>query len=477
MSVKKLLCGAALASLMVAPAASALDLVLATPMLLAEEVDFDDASGVTGSLPLLTLTTNNDLPANNGYKLTINLTGPATFDNFSALGVETNDDDVNDTGGGGANSDAAIEGQIISQNGADGDTTVTILFDADGTAGDTTPLTIELPVAISSCSGDVSANINLTDPNDNPIEGGVASLLVAAGGDAANALECEDAFAATFEADGTTPELSLLSSFQEFKVNATTDTPLTLVSEITLDTPAANTVVLGDLTSFAAAADIATLDFEVVFEDLTGITAVTVLDDNGADVLAGVEVAAENKYTFSLTDPEAEVLPLTIEVEVTTTEQVQPQTITVSEADLTFTDAAPKLFTDEDAVVTDAGADAIVLEGASYGPFDWVGDATKGTSNIFRVTGMSDTPPEAAVNLVNSSEGVNGTYTLTLDAANVSNGEYVLRPSDIQAAAGSAFGRADVTFTFFTSDDLDVDRLMSAGGVISAFGNTTDQDD
>ena len=456
MSVKKLLCGAALASLISAPA-SALDLTIPVANLIdvAQELDFS-GNAVGGTLPTISIETDADLPQNNGYRLTINLSGSAAFDGFAAS-------DVSGTG---------VTGQIVSTGGADGSTTVTILFDVNAAlVGTTNPIAMDLPVDITGCASDVSVDIVLEDPSGNVIEGGTAALEEAVSGDPANVVSCVDAFTATFADDGVANELSLVSDFANFLAVAGPPANTTGTASVGSLTVAIDTTAVGaDLTTNVAASDVTSIDFDVVLTDDTGITDV----ETTAGAVAAGSGDDTNAPVYAFTAGTVAAGTSTLTVDVNGTDSVAPQQVQIQNATINFAGAA---FIDEAAVVTDFGADSIDLEGASFGPYDWVGDAAKGTANIFRVTGVAATPPSAAVTLVNSSEGVDGTYTLTLDAANVSNGEYLLRASDIEAAAGAPYGRADVTFTFFTSDTLDVDRLLSTGGIVTSYGNAANGDD
>lgn len=457
MSIKKLLCGVSAFSLIASGPASALELVTAGKIELAEEHDFDGGDApANGDLDTITLTTNDFLPVADGYKLTITLTGDVGLDGFSATSDVTA---------------AGISGQIISLDGDDGDKTVTMLFDVDTTNVNT--LTIDLPVDVFSCDSDVGVSINLTTGGNNPIEGGAAVLLDAPGGDPTAAIECVDAFQVTIYQDdeevlgsGTQTLLSLASDFEAFLVNADDSTTTALIGnvEIEVDTSA----VLGNLTTAVSATHLDDLTFDLVFEDETGFVEVEVNNVNADDTGAPV-------YAATNTLSAAGTLDITLEVDGGV--EILPQQPEVENAVVAFDGTG--LVASETVEVVGFGLDSIDLEGESFGPYDWVGDAGKGTKNVFRVTGLTDTPT-AVVTITNSSEDddFNGTYPLDLSTVQTSDAnELTIYAADIQGAVGEAFGRADVTFTFFSSDNIDVDRLLATGGVVTSFGNDADGDD
>jgi len=457
MSIKKLLCGVSAFSLIASGPASALSLVTAGKIQLAEEHDFDDAPA-SGDLATITLSTNDFLPVADGYKLTITLTGDVGLNGFDPTSVQ-------------GTTTTEISGQIISLDGDDGDKTVTMLFDVDENTVDL--LSFDLPVDVFSCDSDVGVSINLTTGGNNPIEGGTAGLLDSIGGDPTAAIECVNAFQVTIYQDddedlgaGTQTLLSLASDFEAFLVNAddTTNTALIGNVEIDVDTSA----VLGNLTTAVSATHLDDLTFDLVFEDETGFVEVEVNNVDADDTDAPV-------YAATNTLAAAGTLDITLEVEGDV--EILPQQPEVQNAVVAFD--GTDLVASETVEVVGFGLDSIDLEGESFGPYDWVGDASKGTKNVFRVTGLTGTPT-AVVTITNSSEDddLNGTYPLDLSTVQTSDAnELTIFAADIQGAVGEAFGRADVTFTFFSPDNIDVDRLLSTSGVVSSFGNDADGDD
>jgi hypothetical protein len=135
--------------------------------------------------------------------------------------------------------------------------------------------------------------------------------------------------------------------------------------------------------------------------------------------------------------------------------------------------------TDEDSAsdLTIAGAasaadetNAIVREGTTTDTFEWVGDSTKSTANLFRVTGLGSTVPVIRVTLDGSTNDMDGEYTVTPTGA-LNNGELIITTANVTDAVGGNFGRADISFSF-EANGLTVRRLMVTSGVVTE--NSTD---
>ena len=455
MSIKKTLAaGTALA--FVAGSASALTFELtAAPIKLAEETDFTIATSGVGNLGAMTVETTTALPIGPGYKITINLTGDAVFQNLTAAAVSATN----------------ISNTIISTGGNDGEKTVTILFDVTGAnVGTTNPLNIVLPVRVEGCASDVSANINLTNAADAPIEGGTASLDDGATPPVlTEALTCVDAFQVDIDPDANNTLLSLASGFKNFLVAKTDTAKVGVMGEVetTIDTTAVGPTLAGAI----AATDIASLEYDVEFSNLDGVASV----DHTTGGQFKTVAATKSGTTFTVKTGASQLATGTDTIELTLdgVDPAQPQVLTVTNTTVEL----PTGFVDDVATVTNNGVDDLQLEGANFGPFDWVGDTSTIATTVFRVTGLK-TLPDAVVTLTNSSGSQDGTYTLDLSGKTLSgdaatgSSQLVLTNADIQAAVGAGFGIADVTITFFTSDTVDVDRLIATGGIVSAFGDT-----
>ena len=125
--------------------------------------------------------------------------------------------------------------------------------------------------------------------------------------------------------------------------------------------------------------------------------------------------------------------------------------------------------------------DDILREGFDAVDFEWVG-AGGITNNIFRVTGIAS-GDGYVIDVTNSTEGLNGTYTLSPSRA-PAGGEQLIDSADLAAAAGD-FGRADVAITV-TRDSAsgafsgatppgDIQRMqVGPTGTLSDFGDDND---
>lgn len=478
MCVKKLLAAASVAALM-AGAASAIEVTVdVADTEIASEIDFDTDPGTAGIegvtanavggaiVRTLDVSTVDPLGAGSNFLLTVNLTGPASFDALTTAAV------------GGDEIDSAI----VSAGGGDGTTSVTFLVTTNAPPDLGNTITVDIPMRITGC-GDVSANINLTDDAGNPIEGGTASLQDGGGdiddgvsdGLAVNVFECVSAFGGTVAPESPPNDLlALATNFSTF-LGSGASTDLSDLA-LTVDTTVlvAPGGVLND--TMAAFGDVTDFDLDITFADATNFAAApTTVQASGALFGATVNLTGANSPVFELRGVPAAAGAgvLTLNVAGGTTNPITPQQPVVSDAELGF-DPASGLITNENIVVTGNGSDGIALEGANFGPFDWVPDASFTPITVFRGTGFdpADVPP-AVVTISNSSLGgaANGTFPLDLTGLISPGGQLVLTNVSLEGQIGAPYGIGDVTLTFFTSGTLDIDRLISTEGVVSAFGD------
>ena len=453
MHMKKLIGGVSALAMVTAGSASALTFTLADPALkLAQEVDF--ALTVAGDLPDMEIATQNSLPVGTGYKLIINLTGGAKFGSLNPATVVS-----------------AVTGVVnpIVSTGGQGESSVVILFDVNvaGSVGTTNPIDISLPVDLASC-GSVSANIVLTNAVGSVIEGGSAAL----GG---NALSCVNAFGVTIAPQGADSVLTEASQFKNFSA---TKGDTATVGDFGRVLVAIDTTAVGpDLATLVTPANLTSLTYDIEFESVSGIAGVSQVGITPGFLTKAGTVSGT---TYSVATGAAQSASSTDQITVTLdgTGVVALQTLTLENAELDLAAG----FVDEDATVTGNGVDSITLDGANFGPFDWVGDTSTIATTVFRVTGLKS-KPVTFVTLRNSSGSKDGTYPVDLSgktlsgAASTGSSQLVLTNADIQAAVGSGFGIADVIWSFKSSDAVDVDRLIATGGIVSAFGDTGNSDD
>jgi len=474
MSLKKLAVAASGPALL-AGAASAQTLTFQTAGTIdvAEELSFANGA-VNGNLPALSVMTAADLPINNGFLITVDITGSGAFA----------------TSGGGA----VVAGDLTStpttatMNAITSNVTATsasFLFDV---VAATMELNFaDLPLIVTGCESDVTLSVSLSDPNGNPIEGGMASLtdtpVAPAMAVAVNDLvECVDTYQVSIASDvaaapaagmvgggigGQDSVLSLASNFQAFLAAGADVAGTAQISVLQLIVAAG---VMGPLfTDTADAADITDIEFDVVFDDLTGLGDIESLAPNAtmATIAMGTTTAA-----FDLNTPAVGNTILTVDTAAMAAD-IQPQQPVVQDAVLDLGTG----FVDQDVLVVGFGADDLNLQGASFGPFDWVTDSTSSVNTVFRGTGFDPADvPDAVVTVSNSSldngGDINGVYDLDLTGLISSGGQIVLNSASLQAAVGQPFGIADITVTVFASGNFDIDRLYAAGGVISSFGDT-----
>lgn len=495
MSTRKLLISAAAAALM-AGSASALGVAAGdadgattafTPSasivyygataFVAEEASF----AVTGSengIFELTVSSTGTFAASENYFVDVTVSG-GTF--FSTLtGAEVTD------GGGGAPvtvSGASVQIAGQAQTGQIGENAVRFLVSNSPVEGNNFGL--ELPIAYSGCPSDLNVTISIQTSGGVTFEEGTVSMTTPY-------LQCANAYQATISTDvvaGAHDSFLSSTAFTDFEVGTTT-TATDANSDGTLTGPVADTastaslgvvtvafdpggVAASYITSLAspattvtgAAGEMDDVDFNVNIADTTGITS--------ADTQEGGDSSAFTAGVAALNVPAGTATTVNnivdnITVDVNGTDQVAQQGVTTSGGVLNFLDAT--LIASE--AVADATLDDLNYEGETCGTFDWVGDATKPTQNIFRVTGFGSSVTNVIATLSNSSEGINGSMTLT-QPYDFSAPELVVTAAHLTDVFGE-FGRADVLLNFIgSSTSLDCDRLMNsdAANIITPFGN------
>ena len=124
--------------------------------------------------------------------------------------------------------------------------------------------------------------------------------------------------------------------------------------------------------------------------------------------------------------------------------------------------------------------------GIIFGPFDWVADASLPVQSWFRMTGVPEDHKDnlkGSITVENASAGkeFNGEYKVDFTPF-VNNHEVLLGMnaignalSDAGMPGAAAFGRADLTFTFFVpgreGKKMDMDRLLWTNGVFADYGD------
>ncbi len=382
------------------------------------------------------------------------------------------------TGGdiGGVASSATVQ----NGSGQAGTSSVEFLAAIFATAGSGAPLTFNFPLSLADCPTG-SLTVTVATEEGTPIEEGTVTA------DATNAVfaGCESAVDGVVTSD-----------------EATSDTTITLASGYTAlaefdpsGTPISSPIILGAInyeidplvsvsrTGTAAgqplvAADVDAITFDMVFEDASAITAASVGQNNGT---ASFGVKMGNLFRFNITDPNriAEMLDGTADnfrVTFDGTTVIPTQTVSIGNSSVSFRDTGLP-----DLIMSEPGAtgplDSLQRQGREFGYFDWnAGPAISSpTLSVYRITGLTagDTV-DYSLTLENSN--ANGTYSgaVTADSA----GEAVLVSTTMPVPA--TVGRFDVLINLETPNtDVDIDRMMLKGGVVSAFndGANNDQED
>ncbi len=110
------------------------------------------------------------------------------------------------------------------------------------------------------------------------------------------------------------------------------------------------------------------------------------------------------------------------------------------------------------------------------GPFEWTGDASAPTQNIFRIAGLEGAPHRIDVALNNaSSSGFSGTFddcSLTINPARSGAYDYLIWQEDL--AACGAFGRADLRFRISANESQMSDGIRMRRFALGANGDLTD---
>jgi len=111
-----------------------------------------------------------------------------------------------------------------------------------------------------------------------------------------------------------------------------------------------------------------------------------------------------------------------------------------------------------------------------FGPFEWTGDSTVGTQNVFRITGITGAPTRIQAALAHAASGeYRGSYLdceLTVRPGRVSDGDFVITSNDL-ADCGD-FARANVTFRVFANTGQFSDTVRMRRFAVTRTGGLTD---
>jgi len=443
MKIKSLLAAVSMVAL-TAGSASALSITSVTPTgaVLANELALPAEN--VGNITFDIQTDTGNFPAGNNFLISVTLpTGVAVNESVDAGDILTE---------GGDDASAVIQ-PSSSGNVLD------LLVSIPQTTTVTDTIGFDIPIDLVSCaiSGNVSATVT-TEAGTN-VEEGVATAAAAA----APLAPCESAYNTAVSADADDTVIALVNYVN---LSNSPGSGGTLTSTIGLLDAVIDTDVGVDLDGTALThTSVDEITFDICFEDGSEVTDVTV---NG---VAGTASADDNTYSFVL-PVTADLNDAVIEVTVTGEEEIPSQAVLVKNSIVDFNDSGPDLIGTEPGP---AGAiDALQREGQSFGFFDWnSGGEGAQTISVYRVTGLP-AGEEVPFTVVLENSNADGTYSGTVTGDET--GEAVLVSTSLAGALPAGVVRYDFGINFEIGDDLDVDRLLSRGGVVTAFNGGANSD-
>lgn len=423
---------------------------------LVPELDFE-AADLTAELNIAILpndTNEFDVYAATAAQLTITLDGFEFSSNIAGGSFVTNWD----ANAAGAD-DCAF---TVVSGGAAGDSSVTFetadlsLCD-EAAGGDADDIGFVLPVTLTGLPATYSfelrqkANNALIGEGEFDVDGDAntpSELVVEAGG-----------FEVDFNGNTLTAELAD-PSYNTLDANDAVSIDFNADGDIDLD---------GNPADWEDANQVEGLEVTVTLSNPTGIESVTLEDNNGNTL---TEDLVNGAAVFTVDGSEIDLTNLTSGLVVSVNEDNDDETLigngTISVT--VATDEATGANLDiADASAAEADEGEIVREGTTTAVFEWVGDATKTTANIWRITGLGDELPVIRATLSNSTNDMDDEYTIT-PSQPLSNGELILTSGDIGAVVGE-FGRADVELSF-EANGIVARRFMVTNGVVTE--NSTD---
>ncbi|WP_440958841.1 hypothetical protein ACFELO_01665 [Oceanicaulis sp. LC35] len=425
-------------------------LVFASELDLAEAAPTGHVELALGALEIAAL---NALAATDSVTIKFDLSGGLSWDG--------NLSDANHIG--------AVATCEFNISAAGGTGTQTVSYALDGTTEDATTcdaaadLAFRFPIEITA-PGNVSFTMSLTSTGTVLRSGAVDVDLGTAGTQAY--VRTAQAFTYAFADDATTEAVSLAAGYETFvgggilgTLTGTDTAGVIVAANNTLNTAADSSndaqVDGGELTvTFPQPAGLAsvTLGLAVpVTEDLVAGVATFDLSAAQMDEFDGASInIIANEATGADAAPIANQQPTAV--------------FTVSSPN------ASDLTVSGDTAVNNTDLDALLRQGSNTTTFEWVGDTEASAANMFRAVGLGATLPTIRVTLANSTADVDGEYVLT-PSNTLTNGELLITEDDIQAAVGSAFGRADVTFSFEAAGVTVRRFIFSANGTLTDMGD------
>ncbi len=406
--------------------------------------------------------------------------GAAEFADLAALAATDSVTIKFDLSGGlswdGNLSDANHIGQTatceFNISAAGGTGTQTVSYALDGTTEDATTcsaataqddLGFTFPIEITG-AGNISFTMSLT-ATGTVLSSGTLDVDAGTAG-TQGYVRTAKAFTYTFADDATNESITLASSYELFGGGGVlgtlsgADTAGVIVAAANAGNTAADS---------SADAQVDGGELVVTFPQPAGIASVTL-------GLAAPETVAlvGGSATFELSAAEMDQFD-GASISITANEATGADAAPIANQQPTavFTVSAPSasdLTVAGDSAVNNTDLDALLRQGSNTTTFEWVGDSAASTKNVFRAVGLGATLPTIRVTLSNSTADVDGEYVVT-PAGTLTNGELILTEADIEAAVGSAFGRADVTFSFEAAGITVRRFLVGSNGTLADMGD------
>ena len=435
--------------------------IISGPIVLAQELE--GSTLPAGSLGFAVQSDTGFIPTANNLRVTLtappgtafpgNLTGSILIGAFEDAGGTTPADGSDDTFAP-LTSSATITTQSASS--------VELLVSLPTNLDNVSALVFDAPLALADCAslgGNLTAEI--TTEAGNPIEQNNVATF-------ANPISCQMAFMASIGPDLGDTSIAL-PNYVDLRSNPTAGAT-TIRSAIGLYSAEIDPAVGIDFAgSPLMPGYVDDVELEICFTDATGIEGVEIQLAGGT--VQGVPSADGLTYAFTLpfTGNETNV-PVVLEVDGTSVLSSQPIISKMGVAN--FNDNGPDLVATK-ATPADASLDGLNREGQTFGVFDWnSGPSGAQTISVYRITGL---PPsqDTAFNatLINSNLAPFGQTatvlgTVTADAY----GEGVLTSTSLNGAIPANTVRYDLGITFETGNPIDIDRVISRGGVVTTFG-------
>ena len=385
------------------------------------------------------------------------------FDNDS-----TNNDRTNDVFTAGAGS-----ATVLNQSG----NVIELFISVPQNAGDpVSAFVFDIPVELADCTADTfgdTMTVRILTEGGNNVESPTTATTP-------NPIDgCASAFDTTFETDivaGANDTVIGLDDYNQLKNSP--GGALVNSSVIGLYSAEIDTNVAIDFNGTPiTAASIDEVTADIVFVDGSEITGVTV---NG---VAGTASTDGNTYSFDLpfgadiTD--ADIIVTVANEDSIVTQDVQATNIihdlTDTEADLDGTENGLAVIADDGTVSVSDGPllDKLQREGKEFGFFDWnSGQAGAQRLNVYRITGLAPNAEVLYTITVENAAGLGGAdNTLTGSVEADAEGTTAITDREIALMLPATVKQFDFSINLETGTDVDIDRLMSTGGIVTSFND------